>query len=271
MCIPGCMEMVAQTISRRGVFKAGAGLTAALGAASLLQPGPARAAMSFSKVVDLTHVLKPGFPTYFGKPQLEIEVLNDFAKDGFNIRKWHLVEHTGTHLDAPLHFTADKQSADQIPVASLVVPLCVVNIAERAAGDADTQVTPDDIKAWETKNGALPEGACVTMNSGWDAHVATDKFRNANEAGMHFPGFHPEATALLLERNVSGIAVDTLSLDYGQSKDFKTHYMWLPANRWGLECVANLSQVPESGATIVVGGPTVEGASGGPSRVLALV
>ena len=61
----------------------------------------------------------------------------------------------------------------------------------------------------------LPAGACVAMNSGWDAHVAFDKFRNADaEKKMHFPGFHVEAVKMLIEDgNAIGIAVDTLSLD----------------------------------------------------------
>jgi kynurenine formamidase len=265
------MEIVAKTISRRGVFRAGVGLTAVAGSAAVFKPFVAQAAaMSFSKVVDLTHTISPNFPTYFGKPQLEVEVMFDLKKDGFNVRRWHLVEHTGTHMDAPFHFS-DKLSADKLPVETLVAPLCVINIAERAKSDPDTQVTPDDVKAWESKNGAIPDGACIAMNSGWSDHVATDKFRNADDKGMHFPGFHPDATAMLLEKNIVGIAVDTLSLDYGQSKDFKTHYMWLPANRWGLEAVANLGNVPEKGATIVVGSPKIEGATGGPSRVFALM
>ena len=76
---------------------------------------------------------------------------------------------------------------------------------------------------------------------------------------LHFPGFHPEATAWLMqERRVRGMAVDTLSLDFGASKDFKTHYAWLPSGRWGLECVANLDRVPPRGATLVVGAPKSE-------------
>ena len=98
-------------------------------------------------------------------------------------------------------------------------------------------------------------------------------FRNADADGvMHFPGFHVEAAEYLMsERNAVGIAVDTLSLDYGRSEDFATHYAWLPTNRWGLEAVANLDQLPASGATLVVGGPTIVGATGGPSRLIALV
>ncbi|MCQ8780266.1 cyclase family protein, partial [Escherichia coli] len=83
--------------------------------------------------------------------------------------------------------------------------------------DADAQVTPDDIKAWIAANGELPAACCVAMNSGWSAHVATPTFRNADDGKvMHFPGFHVEAMKMLMEESTAvGIAVDTLSLDFG--------------------------------------------------------
>ena len=111
------------------------------------------------------------------------------------------------------------------------------------------------------------------MHSGWEVHLATDKYRNADADGvMHFPGFHPEAVAMLMEgRQVVGIGVDTLSLDYGQSKDFAVHNAWLPTNRWGIECMAGLGALPASGATLLVGAPKVKGATGGPARLYALV
>jgi len=273
MCVPGCQEVVMKRLSRRGFFK-GVGATAATGAAAMfVQPEPAIAqGMSFTKAVDLTHTLGDNFPTYFGAPGLEMERMFNFDDNGFNMFKWHLVEHTGTHMDAPIHFSKDGMTADEIPIENLVVPLAVVDVAAKAEDDADYRVTPDDLKAWEAKHGALPAGSCVAMNSGWASHVTSDKFRNADDEGtMHFPGFHVEASEYMMERNVGGMAVDTLSLDYGASKDFATHYKWLPTGRWGLENVANLADVPESGATIVVGGPKIGGATGGPSRIIALV
>ena len=227
---------------------------------------------SFSKVVDLTHKLMPSFPTYFGEPGLSIEQLFNFGDNGFNLNRWTLNEHTGTHMDAPLHFSADGHAADEIPVENLVVPLAIVDISAKAADNADAEVTPDDLTAYEAEHGEIPDGACVALRSGWDEKASGDGFRNADEAGtMHFPGFHIEATDWLMkERNVVGMAVDTLSLDHGPSADFKTHYAWLPSNRWGLECVANLGSLPAAGATLVVGSPKVEGATGGPSRLLAL-
>ncbi len=142
----------------------------------------------------------------------------------------------------------------------------------KAAENADYQVTPDDIKAWTDANGPIPDGACVAMNSGWAAHVGTDKFRGADaEKKMHFPGFHIEATQALLETKAVGMAVDTLSLDHGPSGDFATHYAWLPTNRWGLENIANLDAVPAKGATLILGAPKHRGGTGGPARVLAMM
>ena len=99
------------------------------------------------------------------------------------------------------------------------------------------------------------------------------KFTGKDSAGtLHFPGFSAEAAEWLMkERKVVGIAVDTLSLDHGPSKDFRTHLAWLPTGRWGLENVANLDQVPAAGATLVVGLAKVKDATGGPARLIALV
>jgi len=272
MCSPGCLQKVAETISRRGVFKAAGTVAIAAAASSLASQEVPAARAGFSRVIDLTHPLWPEFPTYSGRKQLKIDVVSTFGKTGFNMKLWHLIEHTGTHLDAPLHFTENGPDASAIPAETLVAPLCIIDIAQRAAENPDAQVTPEDLKKWEGKNGQLPDGGAVAMNSGWDQHVRSDKFRNADSSGvMHFPGFHPETAAALLERKVVGIIVDTLSLDYGMAKEFATHYRWLSAGRWGLEAAANLGQLPENGATVVVGGPKIEGSTGGPSRVFALL
>jgi len=279
MCVPACTQKIASTISRRN-FLSTAGVAAVSAAtvgctATLLQPSPVESmptTLTFERVVDLTHTLGEDFQTYFGTPLLAIEVLNTLEDDGFNMKQWTLTEHVGTHMDAPFHFS-DGDTADQIPVENLVGHLCIADIRAKAEGNPDAQVTPDDLLAWEAEYGELPPGAIVAMLSGWDAFVADEKFRNADDDGvMHFPGFHVEATQFLAEeRDVKGLMVDTLSLDYGMSADFAVHYQWLPTNRWGMENVANLGDLPASGATVIVGGPKIGGATGGPSRVIALL
>lgn len=176
-------------------------------------------------------------------------------------------------MDAPLHFSPDGMSADQLPLSMLIVPLVIVDIRKKAEANPDAQLTLEDLRSWEQRYGRIPKGACVAMNSGWADKVNTPEFRNEDANGvLHFPGFHIEAAEFLLEeRQVNGIAVDTLSLDYGPSPDFAVHYRWLPSNRWGMEAVANLDALPARGATLIVGGPKISGATGGPCRLIALV
>lgn len=275
MCVPGCEQAVREEMDRRGFLASFAAGVAAIGC-STVAVAPAEAEttqFTFSRVVDLTHSLSANFPTFSGQPQLSMKAVATVAANGYQVNEITFNEHTGTHLDTPAHFAATGVTADAIEMKQLVAPLAVVDIRARATGNADTQLTIDDLKAWESKHGKLPQNACVAMLSGWDTHVQGEKFRNADAEGvMHFPGFHVETLKFLLqERSVVGIAVDTLSLDFGRSADFAAHRTWLPAGKWGLECVAGLSEVPAQGATIIVGAPKIVGASGGPSRVIALI
>ncbi len=234
---------------------------------------PPRSTVCFSQVIDLTHPLPPDFPSASGDTWLELENVRNYAETGINFKRWHIYEHIGTHIDAPIHFAEKGDTVDQIPVESLVVPLAVIDIAARAVEDPDTELTPEDIRAWENVYGDLPEGCCVAVNAGWDQYATGLGYRNADQNGTkHFPGVHPDSCQMLLEeRVVTGIGVDTLSIDHGPSSDFPAHKRWLPAGRWALEGLANLGKLPPVGATIVVGSPTIVGATGGPSRILALL
>ena len=276
MCVPACREKIAQALSRRNFLRsAGIGSVGLVAASCASDTEPAKQearTLSYSQVVDLTHTLGENFLTFGGEQQVTIETVATRDQAGFNIKKWTIVEHVGTHLDAPFH-VSDEATADNIPIADLVGQVAVIDIRAKAAENPDAQLTPDDIKAWESKYGPLPSRGIVGMYSGWDAYVKDPKFRGIDDKGtLHFPGFHIEAAQMLMEeRDIKGILVDTLSLDHGPSSDFGVHFEWLPSNRWGVECVANLGELPPVGATVIVGGPKIEGATGGPSRVVALV
>ncbi|MEX0312259.1 MAG: cyclase family protein [Tateyamaria sp.] len=272
MCDVCVMEAVKERmLSRRDFFKTSAAVGAA--AAVGMTAAPPAMAAGHGGVIDLTHAYDGEFPTYFGAPGITTEQPFNFAEHGFNLFNLSINEHTGTHIDAPLHFSADGLSVDEIPVSSLVVPLCVIDIAERAATNADAQVTPDDLAAWIADHGDIPDGACVAMHSGWAGKTGGDGYRNVgSDEKMHFPGFHIEATKMLLEETSAvAMAVDTLSLDHGPSENFDTHYAWLPQNRYGIENLAGLGDVPAAGATLVVGAPTHRGGTGGPARIFAMV
>jgi kynurenine formamidase len=277
MCSPSVIESALTGVSRRealhlaaGVF-AGALTCASRGAASE-RPGEKRT-IAADNVLDLTHALSPTFPIWPGNLPIKVTNTTTVARDGYFANKWELVEHHGTHLDAPAHFAPKGVTAERLEASSLIVPAVVIDLRERARKNADAVATIDDLKAWEKTHGWLPKKCGVFLNSGWDAKAGDPRafLGQDNSKTMHFPGFSKEACEFLLtEREVAGLAVDTLSLDFGASKDFAVHKLWLGAGKWGLECVANLSKLPPSGATVFVGAPKVTGASGGPTRVLAV-
>jgi len=280
------MDAVHASLSRRGFFKGATAVGFAVTALSSAEAAtkkkpkekedasPERAERYFKAVVDLTHTMSPAFPTFFGVPGIELQKQFDFKKDGFNLNWWRLIEHAGTHLDAPIHFSEDGATADAIVAGELVVPLAVIDVRKQAEKDADYLMGIEDVLTWEKRFKKLPNSCCVAMLSGWSAKVGdAAKYTGKDAAGtFHFPGVASElAEWLLKERNVLGLAVDTLSLDNGPSKDFKTHKTWLPSGRWGLENVANLEKLSPSQAILVVGLPKVKGSTGGPVRLIALI
>jgi kynurenine formamidase len=272
VCVPETFGTV--KFDRRGFLKMAAGTAAASALSSTaLLTTPARAQMR--NIMDLTHVLHARFPSFNPDffPRFSRRLFVTIEKNGFYGNILTYWEHSGTHIDAPQHFAKGTWSVDQIPASRLIGPAVVIHIHERAVTNNDAQVTPNDLRTWEDRYGRIPEGAIVFMHSGWEGRVNDEtSYRNADSTGMmHFPGFHPDAAEMLVkERNIVGIGVDTLSLDYGRSADFKTHVTILSANKWGLENVANLAKIPANGATVFVGAPKVANGSGGPLRALAV-
>jgi kynurenine formamidase len=276
MCAPNVIHSVREEISRRGFLTAlgGAVAAAAVSSSATAQQKPVRLATGFRDVHDLTHTFTPRTPVFPAFKPIQIKPKFSIAKDGFFANEITFDEHTGTHMDGPAHFVQGGTTADKLPAEKFIAPLAVVNIESRAAKDADAVVTVDDVLAWEKQHGRLPAGAFVAMYSGWGTRIAQpDRFLNKDAKGtMHAPGFSEDVAKFLTkERDIVGAGVDTLSLDIAAASKFVAHLAFLGAGKYGVELLANLNGVPPSGATIVVGGPKHEGASGGPCRVYALI
>jgi len=276
MCAPSIVEAVRGEVSRRSFLSVlGGSLTAvAIQAPVAAQQKPVRLEKGFRDVVDLTHTFSPRLPVFPAFKPVQIRAKFSREKDGFFANEITFDEHTGTHMDAPVHFVANTPTADRLPAERFVAPLAVVTIEARAAKDADAMVTVDDLLAWEKAHGRLPRGAFVAMRSGWDARIGNAaRFLNKDaKSTMHAPGFSEEAARFLVaERDIVGAGVDTLSLDKAEAQKFVAHLALLGGGKYGVELIANLGGVPPAGATIIVGAPKHEGASGGPARVYALL
>ncbi|AKU99124.1 hypothetical protein AKJ09_05788 [Labilithrix luteola] len=227
-------------------------------------------------MVDLTHTLSPEFPflPVEGKTfPFRSSPIATIKGDGVYANRWELTEHVGTHLDAPCHFAEGAMAIEAIPLETLFVPLAVVSIAERVATNPDTTLGAGDLMRWEKDHGEIPARAAVFLHTGWDVRTKEPgAFVNMDGAKtMRFPGFSDKAIEFLLgRRSISGIGIDTLSIDPGRDKEYAVHKELFRAGKWAVECVANLSRVPATGAFVFVAPVKVAGASGAPARIVAV-
>lgn len=225
------------------------------------------------KVFDLTHVLKPGLPDFHLDGQtFSYKKIFSIEKDGYGNGAFSMVEHYGTHVDAPNHFFDGKRSVDQIPAQDLVIPCLVIDVRDEVKNNPDYQLTLEKVKRFE-KDGEIPAHVAVLLLTGWDARWGTaSDYRNADAKGvMHFPGFGADACNYLVkQRHVAAIGIDTLSIDAGSSDDFSCHKIALGAGLYMMENLKDLALLPSRGALLFCGPLRIENGTGGPARILAI-
>jgi kynurenine formamidase len=261
-------------------MKLGIGLLAIL-AAMFATPGLASdSPIDTSKIIDLTYT----FDTTTIYWPTEHPFAHQFEHYGmtpegyfYSSAKFAAPEHGGTHMDAPIHFSKDGMTADQMPLSAMIGPAVVIDFSQRAANNSNAMLAIEDIKRWESAYGNIPDSAIVVARSGWGQYwpdkrryLGTDKYGDI--AHLRFPGFSAEAVNYLLDsRKVAAIAIDTPSMDPGYSKVFPVHRLWLGANKVGFENVAHADKLPEAGATIFCIPMKIGKGTGAPTRIFALL
>ena len=239
------------------------------------------------RIVDLTHMLDPDFPVIVLPPEFgqcarfRMEEISAYDHRG-PAWKWHNIsmsEHTGTHFDAPSHWISGKDvpngSVDEIPVEAFVGPVVVIDCSKGAAENEDFELTPEIIANWESEYGRIPEDAWVLMRTDWSKRKGAD-YLNMRADGPHSPGPTPEAIRFLIEeRNIRGFGTETVGTDAGQGAHYvppyPAHYFLHGAGKYGLQCLANLDQLPATGAVLIAAPLKIKNGTGSPLRVLAMV
>ncbi|MFC1493520.1 cyclase family protein [candidate division KSB1 bacterium] len=194
--------------------------------------------------------------------------------------EYSAAEHGGTHADAPVHFAQNGRTMDQIPLTEWIGPAVRIDVTAKCETDRDYMLSVEDITGWESENGMIPEGAWVIMYTGIGTKYYPDKEKVLGTAKtgleaipeLSFPGFSPEAAEFLIsERDITGIALDTPSIDRGKSEDFRVHQIICGADKLALENIANLDKLPVEGATLYVVPIPVKDGTGAPARVFAIL
>jgi kynurenine formamidase len=235
------------------------------------------------KLVDLTHAFEPGIPRWPGFPDEKRETIYGYEKgegtkgEGFLAEVFTMVGQWGTHVDPPAHFIKGLRTVDKIELKEMILPLVVIDVHEEAARDADYTLTMDRVKKWEADHGKIPEGAFVAMRTDWSKRWPdTAKMENKDSAGVaHYPGWSKETLRFLYEeRKITASGHEPTDTDPGvatSKNDYSLEMYVLSTNHYQIEMLANLDQVPESGAIVIVSFPKPKNGSGFPARVFAIV
>lgn len=240
------------------------------------------------QVVDLTHTLSPDFPQIVLPPEFgqcapfRIEEISRYDERGASWywNNFSCGEHTGTHFDAPIHWVSGRNlpdnTTDTVPVQSFVGPVCVIDCVAESDADADFLLTVDFVERWEAEHGPIPPRAWVLMRTDWSKRTDPAAFQNYDAVGQHSPGPDPDCVRFLVdERDIVGFGTETIGTDAGQAAHLKppypAHFYLHGANRYGLQCLRNLDQLPPQGAVLICPPLKIRKGSGSPLRVLALV
>ncbi len=240
------------------------------------------------KIVDLTHTLSSDFPALQLPPEFaqvwafKQEKISRYDEAGpaWYWNNFSCGEHTGTHFDAPIHWVTGKDypnnSVDTIDPKNFIAPAVVIDASKEVANNEDWVLTVDFLETWEEKHGKIPAGAWVLLRTDWYKRLSNPaSFANMKEDGAHTPGPSQEAVEWLIkQRDVLGFGVETINTDAGQSYSwpmpYPCHTLIHGANKYGLQCLRNLDQLPATGAVIVAAPLKIANGSGSPLRVLAV-
>ncbi len=201
------------------------------------------------QLIDLTHTLNSQVPTWNGNCGFEQSIKMDYEK-GCRVQAVKMHAGVGTHMDAPSHFIQQGLSISDISIEQLIVPVCVINVSKRCS--ENYMVSEEDLKSYENEYSKIPKNSLVIAHTGWDKYWDNAiQYRNPDKDGhMRFPGFSSKVAEILIEREVAGIGIDTLSPD-GSDMTFPVHHIILGSGRYIIENLTCCNQLPPKGGYVI--------------------
>lgn len=212
--------------------------------------------------VDLTMRVSPSLAPFPGSPPPHVIPWASRARDGYALELVAMSTHTGTHVDAPLHFDARGASVDAIPASALVGRARIL----RAPKGRGQDVTAAELESLESLSGRLERGSRLLVETRWSSRAAPSGPRYYEGS----PGLAPDAARLLARRRVAMVGIDSPSVDPGGSGSFPAHRALARAGAAAVENLRNLRAVRGAEAEVAVLPLLLAGASGAPARAVAL-
>lgn len=224
--------------------------------------------MTTVKYIDLTHTLCDQVPTWDGSCGFDHEMIKDYnLKQQYQFRTYQIkmIEGIGTHIDAPIHCFSGGKAIHELSLNNLIAPCVVIDISLQAHEKYSLSV--DDIKKFEKQYGTIQAGSFVIVYTGWDRFWDNKELYRNN---LLFPSVSQKAAEFLLNRNVVGLGIDTLSAD--RSEDgFPVHAAFLGTGKYLVENIAHAKLLPAIGSYSFILPMKIKDGAEAAVRMIALV
>ncbi|MBG9988655.1 cyclase family protein [Aerococcaceae bacterium DSM 111176] len=230
-----------------------------------------------NKIINLTHDVEPSIPHFPIFQPIAYKTLATIDDGGFLAQEITIGSQYGTHIDAPYHFAKGKRKLNEIDIEERILPIYVLHFEDEVAKDPNFSVTEEVITAYEAEHGQIEAGDFVAISTGWSKRFADPvAFNNVDDAGVSCtPGWSMSGLKYLASKNVTAIGHETINTDsgkeYAKAGFLDCELFWLEQDKYQVELLTNLDQVPTRGGIIVIAVPHIRDASGFTVEAFAVV
>lgn len=209
------------------------------------------------RIIDLSHSITDGMPVYPGTPKVNISSLATVAIEGFAVRDLHLSSHIGTHMDAPAHMLAEGKTLDQFHLSKFTGSACIIPFTH---DDIDGMNLTEYLSQFEDD---IKDCDFVILQTNWSTKWG------AKEYFSDFPALDQESAKYLASFYLSGIGIDSISIDVHDSEDYKVHHILLNKEIVIIENLCNLENVNKQNIKFSAFPLAIKDADGSPVRAMA--
>ena len=211
------------------------------------------------KQLDLTLTISPSIPSFPGSPPPQFLKWSTIKDDQYNLELLFLSSHTGTHIDAPYHFTENGEKIHQIPLTRLMGKALLIKIKK----GKNQEITKKDLLNFEKKHGKIENFSSVIFFTGWQKNLQKKYYFLNN------PGLSKSAANYLATKKINLIGIDSPSIDLGTEKFFSVHKILAKNNILIVENLSNLEKIPSLNFDFIILPLKLKNATGSPVRAVA--
>lgn len=213
--------------------------------------------MKIKKFVDLSWDITEQTPIYPGDPKPKIAVATILESDGYNLSSVYIGTQTGTHVDAPYHFSNEGDTIEKMELDFFFGEAVVIRVTDKKPNE---KITMDDVMPYDEK---IREGTIILFNTNWYKKVGTEEF-------FEHPYVSIEVAEYLVNKGVRFLCIDTINADQTGGTEFPVHDLFAEKRLMIGENWAYFDNIDFDNVFIAAFPLKIVGTDGSPVRAVAM-